>query len=495
MALPVYIPGSDIVQIHGWNRPNAADGMRPAPSIFTADTANGKAYYEGVISLAAAYFVIGGLCFLTYAIVNSLSLCCRSRATADKPRSSCGNMCRCIFNPTFWYIGAVVVMLAGTAAALAQVNSLRSTIDSVGNSLTSFTDLLTSASVRVSNELTNNLQNTSDILGRLKNDCVPLGCAGQIQPIIDSVQQSLNSSGSLASQLNSSVTAINAKLQTGSISINKVGENVYRGGAISLGLFFGFLALTVIALCPKRACACTFRVCNIFVVITFLLVYIFAGIFMSAALIGSDICVDPSNALISVANLTSAGPSATATLSYYSTCVDATGTAAPPTTASGAAWQLVNGANQFNAALSSLDTFSSDPLYALLPPADTAAVNASIIATGASIRAVVGAVSCAPVNGIYYNLVQSLCNTGVHAIIATWALSTAACILMFVIATSASRLCWRHPGDDAAKPADARHAAVWGEANAAPGTGLPQPATYIAMSPQGAAAGSAAAYN
>jgi len=45
MASPFYTPHDVLLQIHQWRRPNAADGMKLAPDVFSPDWTNGGKPY------------------------------------------------------------------------------------------------------------------------------------------------------------------------------------------------------------------------------------------------------------------------------------------------------------------------------------------------------------------------------------------------------------------------------------------------------------------
>jgi len=315
--------------------------------------------------------------------------------------------------------------------------------------------------------------------------------APSIQSMIDATGRALVSAAGVATQLNGMVGNLDAKLHAGGkADINDLGQHVWLGGTVALALFLGFLLLSTVTLAPKRCCAVSFRLCNVLLVAAFLLVYIFAGLFMAVSLIGSDVCVDVPTALGKVANMTNAAPGALDSILYYTTCQTANGSVIPAT--SGAAAQLASGQATFAQTQSDFASFSSS--YGLLfPAADVAAVNASLVATGGNLTALAVQAGCVPVNSIYQTVADNLCNGGMVSIVTVWALATAACILMFLIATSAARLCWRHPGDEQKQqpPAEApRSSAAWGSS----GTAVATPEAYVAMNAVGPASGTAAAY-
>lgn len=172
---------------------------------------------------------------------------------------------------------------------------------------------------------------------------------------------------------------------------------------------------------------------------------------MITGVVGGDVCVDPSSAVAKIMNVTSVstnvgGPDATNTLVYYTSCQNQDGTINPPT--SGALLQLSLGQQDFSSLQTNFATFSQQ--YANQAPytAAVASVNGALSTATASLTTLNSYSSCLALNSVWQTMVTSLCNTGIsQGILNVWALSTAACVLMFFLATSASRICWRHPGD------------------------------------------------
>lgn len=151
---PFYVPVSRLDLIHGWARANAADGLRPAANVFQASWTSsiGVQYYEGVASLASvrrapaprarahrrhrspapaaqAYFVIGVLLFIFFAIVNLSAVFCRARVEKRVRRPTCCARCATIvFAPSYWYLGGVALMGVLTAVAIAQAVQFKTTV-------------------------------------------------------------------------------------------------------------------------------------------------------------------------------------------------------------------------------------------------------------------------------------------------------------------------------------------------------------------------------
>lgn len=470
----------------------AADGMHLAPNTFTADFSSptGRAYIQGVLSLGAAYWAVGAICFLIFAALNIAACCCRSKPTADKQRISCGNCCRALFNPSGWLILGVVLVAGVCAAAMARMTAFRDTVTSTVTELDSMQSLLSTTGTLASGSLASSLGSVNMTLGDLYAAAQAAGAAQNDLNTIAGLQGSaltaMGTASTLGSQLTSASNAIFSKLRTGNLDVNMLGKEVFAGGIAALALYFVFFLLVSFTLCKTRCCATTFRVCNIALTIVFLLTFVFAGIFLTVSVVGSDVCVAPANALSSALNASNVvDPTAADTVNYYSSCMSASGAIAPPT--AGAPLQLANGQAQFASAQASFNSFSTQAQTAypaLQPQLD--AVNASFTTAGAALNSVASQASCAPANAIANNLFTTLCNTGIVGIIDVWALATAACLLIFIVTTSAARICWRHPGDEPSKNRDARADVIATTAIA----GGPAP-TYIAMGP---ATGHAQAY-
>ena len=128
-TVPYYTPDARLTWMHGWARGNIAAGLAPAPNEFAADWAEGagRDYYEGVLSLAAAYFVVGVLFFALIVVVNLAAFCCRS-AAAKRRRGACARTLACLTAPAYWYLAACALMGVLTAVALSQTVQFKTTV-------------------------------------------------------------------------------------------------------------------------------------------------------------------------------------------------------------------------------------------------------------------------------------------------------------------------------------------------------------------------------
>ena len=128
-SVPLYAADPRLSAIHSWVRGNIADGLKPAPTQFQAQftAGTGLAYYEGVASLAAVYFVLGTLLFVLFATVNLSAFCCRS-AIAKRRRGCLSRLLACACAPTYWYIGACALMGVLAAVAISQAVAFKNTV-------------------------------------------------------------------------------------------------------------------------------------------------------------------------------------------------------------------------------------------------------------------------------------------------------------------------------------------------------------------------------
>ena len=186
---------------------------------------------------------------------------------------------------------------------------------------------------------------------------------------------------------------------------------------------------------PRSACAIPLLV---------LFVFLFGGFFASTVTLASDICVDSTSALVSIARQYRDSPSAIDDMVAHATCNG-------------------DGLNQFNAlsqargSLTSARTAMSTTMAAAQPAglfsgfpslltvnafstveADWALASAALIAP---------LDSCGPLRVMVNDIIQPLCAVGTISLIKLWALSTAACIAVIVMAIAGARMMWHHPGD------------------------------------------------
>jgi regulator of sigma D len=401
------------------------------------------------------------LFFFIYAIIGSFALCCGSRKDTSKYRSKMNKCCGLIFGPRVWYIGALLFLLGGAAAAMSQVSQFKSTIDQTVSALDDFNNILGNTSGAVTDQLIPNLQALGTTLQNMKAASALFPAAqAAIQTMINNNNVALNSATQASNQLSQASSSLNSKIHDGeNTDLNQLGNKVFVGGLASLGLFLAFLILTSFGLLSKPCAALYFRICNVILIITLLLVFIFAGLFVGVAVVTSDVCVAPSPAIVAIANLANPGADAVATLTYYTSCGN--GSAVQP---AGAYEMLLNGSRTLNTAAETAQQFEQQ--YPGPPfQAYYSELNAELNATNVTLVQVLDYISCTPVYSVYDRVLNALCSTGSVAVITVWALATAGSVLIFILVTSAARLCWRHPGDEVEKEEESLAQRVYGNGN------------------------------
>lgn len=502
-----YSPPPSVVRVHDWKRFSFTHPGNPASNVFNPDftTDAGKDYLQTVMSFAGIYIAMGIIFFIVIGLANVFSCCCaRVQRKSDKKTSTC---CSLLFGARVWFLGGVIILLAGTAAALAQVAAFRNATNDTVDAADHLDSILYNASSLVATGFVPAIGGLSGSLVKLKNDAQSGGAQPQIvdaiQALVDAVAAANSSSSSFATKLTQTSDAFSSKLHGDNGIKDGVGKMVYTGGIAALALFFGMLILASFGLIATKAASRYFAVCNVFIIISLLLVYIFSGLFASVSVILADVCVAPTPALTSIVKLANVDNLVADTVTYYTSCGAAGANVAPM----GAYAQIVNGSAYLTQTRTGLDGVSQ--AFAGMGDhrfdAQIALAGSNLTATNTSLNGVISYVSCKPVYGVFDEVLEAVCGDAAPAIIATWGLGTAACVLIFIIVVSATRLCYAHPGaiiDDTSSGSGATPAKVGGHAHSH--SGVPQPTvvhmgagpTFVAAAPQasGPMAGSAASY-
>ena len=239
---------------------------------------------------------------------------------------------------------------------------------------------------------------------------------------------------------------------SGQFVIANLGRNVFVGAAAALGVYLAFLLLIGATLLPKPCCATTFRVCNVLLLLVFLLTWVFSGVMLLVSVVGSDICLDVPGALGAVAAQT-AGTAQLIdadTITYYASCRRADGSIAPAAADSdGAAYDAAQACAGVATLQTSFTTFlaSQTAGWRATCAASIAAINTDLSGATSVAGALCQDASCLVINDVYQPIAASLCNTGIYAMTNVWVLATCCAIVIAVMTTAGVRLCWRHPGD------------------------------------------------
>lgn len=443
-----YTPAPIVSSIHDWKRFNAAHGLRPGSNVFNPDWASdaGRDYIESVLSISGVYFALGAIFFLVFAALYVAGICCARKRAAAAPAPT--SPCCGLFGPRLWYLGSVVVLLAATAAAFGKLGGFRSAVTDLATAANSFDSLLSNTSTTVSTGLVPSLAGLQTSLQTFKTaaqSAAPPASGlviATIQQMIDATSSASGASISFSSQINSTSASISSKVSGDDGIGNTVGRKVFNSAAIALGLFLGMLAFSTLGLLSNKCSYRLFAVCNAALVATILCTFVFAGLFAAVSIVASDLCVAPSTGIVAVTQSLTSDASVVDTVTFYTTCGN--GTYVAPM---GAYAQVVNGSAYLDGAQDGLDAIkvllTGDNRF----DTNIASAQAGIAGTNSTLQGVIAAVGCAPIYGIYSQVLKATCSEATPAAITVWALGSAACALIFFMVVSAARLCFNHPGN------------------------------------------------
>ena len=372
------------------------------------------------------------------------------------------------------------------APPLTQINETVSGLQTLQDGLTTIVD--------DNNQLLAGLSNLDSSMAALRAAAVGCGQApdGGFDTIAALVQTANASAALVPNELAQTISTLQSALSTGSgvFSVQNLGTTVFVGVAASLSIYLACLGLVGSTLVPKPCCASTFRVCNVLLIVVFLLTWIFAGVLMIISIVGSDICAAPPAAISSIASQTTgSGAEAAATLLYYTSCVAADGRIIAPTSTAGAAYSAYTANATFASFMPALQNWTTPTFRLNCAVQLTAVTNANGQCMNA--LSLLGAdAGCVAINNDYQPLATTLCNTGIFALTNVWALATFGCIFMLTLTAAATRICWRHPGDLSEEEGDSentRLTSAWGkganEAAAPPPQGSAAPYVTMASKP------------
>lgn len=450
-----YIPPRDITTVHGFPRYNAAQDFKAVSNVFNPDfkSSAGQQYLEGVGSLAASFIALGSLLFLVFAIVYGAACCCRHRMCKPVKRGapSClGKCCGCVFSPRLWYLGAVLCMVAAAAAGFVVLSKVQDAVNATVQGFQGFSDILDAANANVNAGL---VPAVDSVTARAIQLALVLGPAGAPSAAVDMANALSETTESLSQQLAEVSTMISAATRTldsalgsssSQFSVSQLGSLVYKAGFGVLSGFVLYVVFSTLGLCGNAFAAKTFRGSLCVLVVALLLVWLFGAFFFTVSLIGSDVCVSPSNAVLSIVNVTAGTSDAayTTTLYYTSPC----GTVPPM----GAYGQLASGQVEAIAALGNLTTLNAT-VGAAINNATVAGLLGSIDWAMTQVvintNATVASVSCAVVYTQYLKVIDGLCSRFINSSIIVFGLATTVAILMIVMASAAASLAYHHPGD------------------------------------------------
>lgn len=448
----------NLQRVHDWPRFDAAAGLARAGSDFNPDWSSddGKHYLSAVMSLAAVFFSLGSVLFIGFGIGNCIIA--RQRAAGQPPLAKrrevptcCGRVVTWLFEPRIWYIGAVVVMLAGTSTSLAQVQAFQSALTRTISSLDSLNGVLSGTANIVTNSLQPQLTNATSTANAFCADpqtqTLPAALSQQVCALPAVLTGAGAAATSVSSLLSSTVSGFYSQLRSGgTFNLDLLTSRVYYSGLFLLLGFLGWLLASVATLWGSKMCATMFRRCNATLVFLVLQVFLFAGFFLAIGVVGADVCVAPPTAIARIVNLTNTDNIASSTIIFYASCNPSV---AYDSTAPGAYGQVAAGQAQVVNASASIDALSAALVAQPWAAAYLTPLSAQVTAINGSMASIAAGVNCATVSPIFSSLLGALCGDGVNAIVIVFALAALAAVLITVMAAAALRLNAAHPGDAA----------------------------------------------
>jgi Tweety len=421
-----------------------------------------QGYYIGVITLSSAYWITGVVLFIIFAITLLVSLC-----TCSKKMKGNGNCCSsvisAIFSPRLWFLIFTLALLVGSAATLSQVPAFSDGINLATGALISISIVLSSNFIASNLGILLNLEDANT-----QATALATAAAAIVPPVdptvtaaITALQTGIGTATSQAINFDQSINSTSASFSniiSGAsfplgYSLGNAGNLIATSLYVAVGVFMFWLIITNLGLLGTKGAPTYLRACNPCVTIALLLTFIVAGFLFGSSLIIADICVSPNDALISIANMTSANAETSNSIQYYAACGD--NPSLPPT---GAYGDLVNAQTEFTSSLSAIslfnDTVNADPTLVTLSPF-IQQIYLDVASANSTASSIASTISCAPINSIYVSGVTGLCNTAGVDLVRLWIMSTLFCILMLLLTICGTRLCWQHPGDTKGKEDDA----------------------------------------
>lgn len=430
-----------VEMVHSWKRIGASNEFEPD---FSSDA--GKSYMRGVMGIAGAYIAVGILLFIIYSISNCAAVCCYGKPR-PKSKENKGGCCAWVFSARIWYFIATLVVCALAAAGLSQVSAFKAATMQTFDAVQDFTGILTTTSETVANGLVPNMNGLTASLTQFKNAAVATGnpaLASNLDSVIAASTAASSASMAFSGQINGTTGDIDDQT-TGDHSVqNKYLSKVWIAGLACLALFLGFMLLTLFGLLSTKGACVYFGLCQALLVCVVLGVFIFSGIFAAVSIVAADVCVAPSQSINSMLSVVTTDPTVLGTVSYYTTCGNSSAGVVPP---SGAYAMVVNGSVGLQTARYALDALEGNATVMAVYGPYVQWSQGNLSAANGTMQTVLDTVGCAPVYGLYQNILDALCTKGGVAVISVWGLGTAVCIFIAILAISAARICCAHPGN------------------------------------------------
>ena len=466
-----YNPSTLVTYFHGLPRPGGGDNVFQPPSTYDLlAAARSDPYYRSALSTSAALFVVGAvLGVLLYAFQLNLYLC----------RRRC---CLCSRAP-FMRLAVILLLLCGLSAVLAAAElgsfaALAKGVGAVQGSLVGVVAALqgmstvasglqgTLATVAVAGRsvLDSNATLAATACAGLPNPpcttvsistfntllCPPVNpyadCAASLAPLAASAAAASDAASASASLLSTGLAAFTASISLLSTNLASVPWDAVRAGITSAGNALTGLTVATCALqaavacftrgtlAAKRAHACL----GVLGVALMALLFALAAFLYAGALVASDFCYAPFEALGRVTAASAAGgggaatPASTAavasTLAFIASCQLTSSPSVGNTTALGALQLSASGmaaAASFNSLWAGLPA----SVQGALPPPVTALAGALSLSTN-GLSALAQGLACAQVNALLAPVLNSVCWDSTGAIITLAQLLVAGSLFM-----------------------------------------------------------------
>lgn len=408
---------------------------------------------------AGGFWGLGSLMFFVFGGAYALSCCCRKPTyrNAKKADTCCARNCgsRC------GYLTTVTLL---TAAMLAAITFVARYSSGVGDGIAALNDvkgLLYNSSRWVNTDLASSLTAVTNSTTELQAAAVTAGAPPNVITDIDTMLTAVTASGAAVTSLGSTLAAVVSDLDA-QVRTDPANDNQFKpptdgsyvdlsaakyglsvGAWVLVGLALFWFLLQAAFLRATKCAAILFKVALFVTLIAAVLVLVLNGIVYAAALIGSDICVEPTTVVTRALNATSGtGASLAAdSLAFYANCA-----AQPGLAPAGAYASAVDSSAQLVAAFVDLAAVSSAvaPYPALQPLVDQ--ISANLSAANATLNLLTDAISCTPVSGLWDRLITGLCG-GIEGVVElALALSATSFLLLFILGFGAA-VCYHHPGD------------------------------------------------
>lgn len=467
-----YVPKPVIDSWHNQARFGGGSNSFVAAAFTSGDPIN-NSYVKGIAFPAATLIAFGVLILLVYTLTYLIA-CCRcckgDRCRRDRSiyQHGCKRCCTPWLTMLIFALAAGGVVLAGLAYSPGfpqGVSSLQSALNQLTGQLSTSATLLTSTSpisppyqgVNATGQAFTLPYSMATALSYAQANAAVLQAQAQAAPgtpqaVLDMLKATSTGLASASTAINSAsqpLTDASNTLQStfNGLPLNTIRQAVALASYIVLAVVAGFVIIQALfAQCSNRCASCTFKVLVFPVIFLSALVAVLAGIFYTVGLAGSDVCYSPNSVLaLYVGQGTSMADN---TLQYYLNC----GVDPFRPVAGTALQQVLDGVAQVVSAQQQVLALSSQ---ASSIPNSGVWNNGTYMATlvdnmnlaSNAIQAVYqDQVSCMPVDAVFSQLWDGICNGSIVSGIMTSQLLVAAAAILAVMLGIGVDVCLFHPG-------------------------------------------------